>query len=110
MTGALELARAEKKIGASLQAHPIVYLSAERLEQLKDLNLSEISITSGITISTDPAPADAQTQPDVDGVAVVVNLADGEKCERCWQILPEVGENATHSTLCHRCADAVGAA
>ncbi|WP_303979892.1 isoleucine--tRNA ligase [Dongia mobilis] len=110
VTGALELARAEKKIGASLQAHPIVYLSAERLEQLKDLNLSEISITSGITISTDPAPADAQTQPDVDGVAVVVNLADGEKCERCWQILPEVGENATHSTLCHRCADAVGAA
>ncbi|MBK8159313.1 MAG: isoleucine--tRNA ligase [Rhodospirillaceae bacterium] len=110
VTGALELARAEKKIGASLQAHPIVYLSAERLEQLKGLNLSEISITSGITISTDPAPADAQTQPDVDGVAVVVNLAGGEKCERCWQVLPEVGKNAAHSTLCHRCADAVGAA
>nr|WP_298681866.1 isoleucine--tRNA ligase [uncultured Dongia sp.] len=110
VTGALELARAEKKIGASLQAHPTVYLSPERFEQLKGLDLSEISITSGIELSSDAAPAGALTQPDVAGVAVVVNLATGEKCDRCWQVLPEVGNNAAHSTLCNRCNDAVGAA
>jgi isoleucyl-tRNA synthetase len=110
VTGALELARAEKKIGASLQAHPMVYLSAERRAELAGLDLAEIAITSNITLIHEPAPAGAFTQADVAGVAVVVELAKGEKCERCWQILPEVGEDKSHPTLCHRCADAVGAA
>jgi isoleucyl-tRNA synthetase len=110
VTGALELARAEKKIGASLQAKPKVYLSAERQAELKGLDLAEIAITSHIALLSEPAPDGAFTQNDVAGVAVVVELASGEKCERCWQVLPEVGENKAHPTLCHRCADAVGAA
>ncbi|MDY0874504.1 isoleucine--tRNA ligase [Dongia rigui] len=107
VTGALELARAEKKIGASLQAKPKVYLSAERQAQLKGLDLAEIAITSHIALLSEPAPAGAFTQNDVAGVAVVVELASGEKCDRCWQVLPEVGEHKAHPTLCHRCADAV---
>lgn len=110
VTGALELARAEKKIGASLQAHPTVHLSAERRQQLAGLDLREIAITSGVTLSEDTAPGEAITLPDVAGVAAIVNLAEGEKCERCWQVLPEVGEDKSHPTLCHRCADAVEAA
>jgi isoleucyl-tRNA synthetase len=110
VTGALELARAEKKIGASLQAHPIVHLSGERRQQLSGLDLREIAITSGVTLSDAAAPAEAFTIADVAGVAAIVNLAEGEKCERCWQILPEVGKDHDHPTLCLRCADAVEAA
>ena len=43
--------------------------------------------------------------PEVSGV--VVALAEGRKCERCWQVLPEVGTHADHPDLCHRCHDAV---
>jgi isoleucyl-tRNA synthetase len=46
--------------------------------------------------------------PDVLGVTVVIGLAEGEKCQRCWRVLPEVGSVAAHPELCHRCADAVG--
>jgi len=108
VTGALELARADKKIGASLQAHPTVHLTAERRAMLDGVDLSEISITSGITISDAPAANGAFALPEVPGVAVLVNPADGGKCERCWQVLPEVGSHTHHPTLCNRCADVVG--
>jgi isoleucyl-tRNA synthetase len=107
VTGALELARAEKKIGASLQARPIVHLSPERRAMLDGVDLGEISITSGIVLSVAAAPAGAITLPEVAGVAVEVALAEGGKCERCWQVLPEVGAHQDHATLCNRCADAV---
>jgi isoleucyl-tRNA synthetase len=110
VTGALEKARAEKKIGASLQAHPTVHLTPERQAQLAGLDLSEIAITSDVTLSDAPAPADAFALPDVAGVAVIINLAEGGKCERCWQVLPEVGADKAHPTLCRRCIDAVEAA
>ncbi|MEE8306499.1 MAG: zinc finger domain-containing protein [Gammaproteobacteria bacterium] len=34
-------------------------------------------------------------------------LADGNKCDRCWQVLPEVGTDESHDDLCHRCIEAV---
>ncbi len=110
VTGALELARADKKIGASLQAHPIVHLTAERRAMLDGVDLSEISITSGITVSDAPAANGAFTLAEIPGVAVLVNPAEGGKCDRCWQVLPEVGSHAHHPTLCNRCADVVGGA
>jgi isoleucyl-tRNA synthetase len=110
VTGALELARADKKIGASLQAHPVVHLTSERRQMLDGVDLSEIAITSGITLSDAAAPSGAFTLADVDGVAVQVNLAEGEKCERCWQVLPEVGSHKDHPSLCNRCTDVVGEA
>ncbi|HEY1381990.1 MAG TPA: class I tRNA ligase family protein, partial [Dongiaceae bacterium] len=108
VTGALELARADKKIGASLQAHPTVHLTSERRAMLDGVDLGEVAITSGITISDTPAANEAFTLPEVPGVAVLVDPADGGKCERCWQVLPEVGSHAHHPTLCNRCADVVG--
>jgi isoleucyl-tRNA synthetase len=107
VTGALELARADKKIGSSLQAKPVVYLGAEQAALLAGLDLAEIAITSGIAFSQDAAPTDAFSLADVPGVAVVVAGAEGEKCERCWKVLPEVGQHHEHPTLCDRCADAV---
>jgi isoleucyl-tRNA synthetase len=41
---------------------------------------------------------------EVEGLAVEVRKAEGEKCERCWQYKPTVGQGAEHSTLCARCA------
>lgn len=106
ITGALELERKEKRIGASLQAAPIVHLGAAAdRAALAGLDLAELAITSGITLRDGPPPAGAFTLDDVPEVAVVPALATGEKCQRCWQVLPEVAENP--AGLCRRCADAV---
>jgi isoleucyl-tRNA synthetase len=107
VTGALEVARAEKKIGSGLQAKPTVYLSAERKAEIAGVALDEIAITSDVTLADGAAPDGAFALPDVAGVGVAVALAEGEKCERCWQVLPEVGTHKDHPTLCNRCTDAV---
>jgi isoleucyl-tRNA synthetase len=54
-------------------------------------------------------PDGAYRLEDAPGVAVVPARAEGHKCARCWQILPEVGEDAATPDLCRRCRDAVGA-
>jgi isoleucyl-tRNA synthetase len=107
VTGALEVERAEKRIGGSLDAAPKVYASADYVEALNGLDLAEIAITSDIELIAGDAPEGAYCLDDVAGVGVVPGLAKGEKCERCWQILPEVGSHPEHKTICHRCADAV---
>ena len=113
VTGALELERAEKRIGSSLQAAPHVHAGSVFIEALKGLDLTEICITSGADLVEVPdggvLPAGAFTLPDVAGVAVIPVPATGEKCARCWQVLEEVGKSAAHPLLCHRCEDAVTA-
>jgi isoleucyl-tRNA synthetase len=106
ITGALEVARAEKKIGASLQAAPVVYAPAELLEAAEGRAMEDICITSDITLTVGDVPEGAFTLPDVPGVGVMVILADGTKCQRCWKVLPDVGSHA-HAGVCGRCSDAV---
>jgi isoleucyl-tRNA synthetase len=60
-------------------------------------------------VSSHAAPEDAFRLPDVPGAAAVFHHAEGDKCARCWMILPEVGHNQTCSELCNRCVDAVSA-
>ncbi len=115
VTGALERARADKKIGSSLQASPHVYMTAARGAALKGHNLAEIAICSGWTwVKADKwdelqakMPQGAFRLADVPDIAVVIEPAQGNKCERCWQVLPEVGAHAKHPDLCGRCFDAV---
>ncbi|WP_169567729.1 isoleucine--tRNA ligase [Sneathiella limimaris] len=107
VTGALEIERREKRIGASLQAAPTVYVSSDYAALLKDLPLDDLCITSGLVLSEETAPADAFTLEEVEGVAVVPALADGEKCGRCWKILDDVGSHEAHPELCSRCAEVV---
>src|SRR5690606_35074578 len=108
VTGALEVERAAKRIGSSLQAHPAVHIErAEPREAVGAVDFADVAITSGITIADAPAPADAFRLPEVTGVAVVAAPAAGEKCERCWKVLPEVGASAGAPDTCARCADAV---
>jgi isoleucyl-tRNA synthetase len=102
--GALEPKRADKTIGASLEAHPHIYLSGESLQ---DIDWAEICITSQATIHQGAAPADAFTLNDVTGVGVVFTKAEGNKCQRSWKILPTVGSDPEYPDLSPRDADAV---
>jgi isoleucyl-tRNA synthetase len=108
VTGALEIARAKGVIGSGLQASPTVYATREYLDALSGLSLAEIAITSGAELVEGEGPVEAFRLADVPGVAVVAALAGGAKCQRCWQVLPEVGGNPRHADICNRCAEAVG--
>ncbi|MBP7253156.1 MAG: isoleucine--tRNA ligase [Alphaproteobacteria bacterium] len=105
VTGALERARADKVIGASLQAQPQVYITAPQKTLLESIDFAGLCIASSLVLLTDAAPPEAFRLPDVPDIAVVVRLAPGKKCERCWQVLPEVGKHADHPLLCERCHD-----
>ncbi len=108
VTGAIEIERAEKRIRSSLEAHPILYLSDPADQKLSEtLDWAEIAITSQLTVSTETPPTDAFTLDGEETVAVVVNKAEGTKCERSWKILPDVGSNPDYPTLSARDADAV---
>ena len=108
VTGALELERAEKRIGSSLQAHPRIYVGPpDLLSAIDGVDLAEITITSVATTVAEPPPSGAFTLEDVAGVGVVAGVAEGEKCERCWRVLPEVGTVPSVPGVCKRCADAV---
>lgn len=111
VTGALEVERREKRIGASLEAVPLVHVSdAKHKDVFADLDAAEIFITSDAVITTDSAPGDAfKLEGDNEGIAVSPVKAGGEKCQRCWRILPEVGKHPSHDDLCGRCADVVDA-
>jgi isoleucyl-tRNA synthetase len=111
MTSALEIERAAKTIGSSLQAHIAIYTNGENAELLDSIDLAELAITSDATIMVAQPPAGSVSLDDVADCGVVVTLAEGEKCPRCWRIMPEVNkeeEGRTHSALCYRCEEAVG--
>jgi isoleucyl-tRNA synthetase len=108
VTGALELERAEKRIGSSLQASPQVYVAdPELVEAIEGVDLAEIAITSGAEAFAGSPPDGAFVLPEVPAVGVVAKRAEGEKCQRCWRVLPEVGAAAAAPDLCRRCADAI---
>jgi isoleucyl-tRNA synthetase len=107
VTAALEVQRTAKVIGASLEAAPVVHVQdGAVLKALKSVPFAEVCITSDIQLTADPEPNEAFRLPEVPGVAVVFERAEGDKCARCWQILPDVGSHA-HPGTCQRCNDAV---
>ena len=106
VTGALEIERAEKRIGSSLQANPVIFATADFISALDGLDLAEIAITSNAQLSEGDVPEGAFTVEDVPGVGGQPNLAEGEKCVRCYKVLPEVGTISGHEEVCGRCAEA----
>ena len=108
VTGALELERGAKRLGSSLQAAVELFIPAVLAQQLRDVDLAELCITSAGTVRPEPAPEGAFTLPDVPDVGVQVSAAPGNRCERCWRVLPEVGQVPSHTDLCHRCAVVAG--
>jgi isoleucyl-tRNA synthetase len=105
VNGALEAARAEKKIGKALEA--LVCLkaedtaAAEALKLVEGLDLAELFIVSAVT--TDNAQGDALALgkgANYPGLTVEVHAAPGEKCPRCWMHSVKADENG----LCPRCS------
>ncbi|MCG7624700.1 isoleucine--tRNA ligase [Epibacterium sp. Ofav1-8] len=108
VTAALEVQRTDKVIGASLEAAPVVHVrDVDVLNALKSVNFADVCITSDVQLTNDPSPAEGYRLPEVDGVSVVFEKADGQKCQRCWKILPDVGLQA-HPGTCGRCSAALG--
>ena len=107
VTAALEVQRTDKVIGASLEAAPVVHVrDADMLEALKSVTFEDICITSDLSLTGDPMPSEAFRLPEIEGVGVVFEKADGEKCGRCWKVLPDVGKH-NHSATCKRCDEAL---
>ena len=108
VTGALEVERAAKRIGASLEASPLVYVSDKAVFALLfDVDLAEICITSNAMVTDGDAPVGAFMLDDVPGIAVVVEKAVGTKCARSWKILPTVGDDPDYPDVSPRDADAL---
>jgi isoleucyl-tRNA synthetase len=108
VTGALELARADKKIGSSLEADPLIYVSDPALlAALDGVDIAETAITSSATIASGEGPEDAFRLDDVAGVAVVFRPAQGRKCARSWKILPSVGSDPDYPDVTPRDARAL---
>jgi isoleucyl-tRNA synthetase len=108
VTAALEIQRQDKVIGASLEAAPVVHVrDADVLAMVKSVPFADMCITSSVVLTNDPIPAEAFRLPETDGIGVVFEHAEGEKCGRCWKILPDV---STHKNagVCARCDGALG--
>jgi isoleucyl-tRNA synthetase len=106
VTGALEVQRTAKVIGASLEAAPQVFVSPT-LKAYLGADFADLCITSDIAVTTAKAPDGAFALADVPDVAVLFHAAPGHKCERCWRVLPDVGSHK-HPGTCARCDAALG--
>ena len=102
---ALEIARAEKKIGKSLDAKVTVYTSdsavLELLGKFTEEELKTVFITSGAHVVNASAPEGAYV-PEQAQIAVLVENADGKRCDRCWCYSTE-GESDGEGFICERC-------
>jgi isoleucyl-tRNA synthetase len=97
----LEAARQDKTIGNSLGARVLLRArggTASLLDRYR-ADLPMLFIVSQLELET--------TGGDEDGLEVEVRKADGEKCARCWRIVPAVSDNESTRGLCDRCVDAV---
>ena len=98
---ALENARNERIIGASLEAEIRLKASDDEYDFLAENRdiLATIFIVSNVVVDKEPS---------ADTIEIAVVNAEGEKCERCWIYSTSVGEDNTHPTLCSRCAEVLG--
>ncbi len=99
----LEVARKDKLIGHSLAAAVVLYPEAELESLLAGFKeLEKLFIVSQVEIKQGPAPAEA-TQAE--GLSILVKQAAGEKCERCWNVSTDVGDDI--DGLCTKCSTIV---
>jgi isoleucyl-tRNA synthetase len=108
VTGALELARADKKIGSSLEAAPVIHVADPALRAALDgIDMAEVAITSGAEVKYGEGPREAFRLPDVEGVAVEFRPARGRRCARSWKILATVGADPDYPDVSPRDAQAL---
>lgn len=106
----LEQARADKRLGGSLEASVTLYADdalAAHLNNLQD-ELRFVLLTSGARVAPlADAPADAQQSEQLKGLKIAFESAEGEKCPRCWHYTTDIGKVAEHADLCGRCVSNV---
>ncbi|WP_108660507.1 isoleucine--tRNA ligase [Acuticoccus kandeliae] len=108
VTGALEIERRDKRIRASLEAHPIVKIEDDALRAaVEAVQFDDVVITSAVTIEPGPADAAAFTLPEVPGVSVRVEKAEGTRCARSWKVSTDVGADPRYPDLSPRDAAAM---
>lgn len=103
VTGALEIARANKLITSSLQASVKIYAPADKISLLQSIDFSEICIVSDVCFSDGVPSAKSYTLPDAASIGVEVSPAPGHKCERCWRVYPQL----TQKGICPRCEEVI---
>ena len=108
VTGALEIERAQKRIGSSLESAPVVYVTdADLAALLQAICFADVCITSALQVEVGEGPQDAFRLEDVPGVAVVHHPAQGRKCARSWRISPDVGSDPDYPDVTPRDAQAL---
>ena len=108
VTGALEIERAKKTIGSSLEAAPRVYVADPDLwRALEGVDLAEVAITSGIEAVNAEPPVGAYTLDEVKGVGVEFAPAQGRKCARSWRFTDDVGSDPAFPDVSARDAAAL---
>ncbi len=109
VTGALELERAQKRIGSSLEAAPTIYVEMDEaaLAVLRETDLAEICITSGAMLEVGAGPEGAFRLDDLKNVGVVSHAATGTKCARSWRYTDDVGSDAAYPDVSARDAAAL---
>ncbi len=108
VTGALELERAAKRLGSSLEAAPQVFVADPDLyAALSGIDLAEVAITSGIVVESGEGPAEAFRLADVPGVAVVPHRATGIKCARSWKYFDPASADKAYPQVTPRDAKAL---
>ncbi len=108
VTGALEVERAAKRIGSSLEAAPVIHIDDKETARVLDgVDLAELCITSGAKLVVGPIPDGAFRLDSVAHVGVVSERAQGQKCERSWRIVSDAGTDPDYPTLSARDAKAV---
>lgn len=102
----LEIKRAEKLIGAPLEAKLSIFATGSVFDTLSKINdeLETIFIVSHVEIVNGDG---GEFKGDFEGVSITVEKASGEKCERCWIYSETVGKSAEHPTLCSRCISVI---
>jgi isoleucyl-tRNA synthetase len=119
----LEKARAEKAIGASLEAKVRLYVPDTELRNLltamnpgdqaaTDRNhvdeLRYLFLVSQVEVLDSADPLQGLTyRSESDAWGIGVTDAEGEKCDRCWNYSTHIGESADHPTICDRCVGAL---
>ncbi len=102
---ALELKRAEKFIGNSLEAKVIVHVGgddSDLLGRYADF-LPTLFIVSQAEVNTREPSGEAFRSEDVPGLSVTVERAEGEKCQRCWNRSTSVGSFKDAPEVCAKC-------
>ena len=105
VTKALEEARANKRIGHSLDAAVTIDADNPLYDELYPYadHLGFMFIVSNLSLTKNNKPSGAFESDDIEGLSILVEPAAGDKCERCWIYDPSVGTSSEHPTICHRC-------